>query len=168
MKHVIAVCSSKRFTAKPGSRRDILSNGAAGFFTEQTAPVQNWAVGSRSKQNSRWKSFFPIFQFVFVLLFISVFNLWEGNAGNKLARGTDAWRKVFCHLNFTNSEWRGFLLLLSFCSKDSLCSNYSFLISAQGLQNEILWFLSSRMLLQCTVRRREQQENVGQIQGSRC
>lgn len=147
MKHIIVVCSSKRCTAKPGAKRDILWNGAAGLFTEQTAPVQNWAVERQSRQNSRWKSFFSLFVFLFIYLFY----LWEGNT--KLAT-SDAWRKVFCHLNFTNLELRGLLLLLSLCSQDILCSNYRFLISAQELQNEILWLLSGRMLLQFTVERR--------------
>lgn len=131
--------------------KDVQQNLDLGeIFSEmglQTAPVQNWAVERQSRKNSRWKSFFPLFVFLFIYLFY----LWEGNT--KLAT-SDAWRKVFCHLNFTNLELRGLLLLLSLCSQDILCSNYRFLISAQELQNEILWLLSGRMLLQFTVERR--------------
>lgn len=127
-----------------------------------------WGVRASKIQDEN--NSFPFFC-IFKHLFIYYFYLWEGNSDSKLARGTDAWRKVFCHLNFTNLELRGLLLLLSFYSKDRLCSNYNFLISAQELQNEILWVLSGRMLLQYTVGRRRvggQQENVGQIQRSRC
>lgn len=128
-------------------------------------------LGCGESEQAKFKMKIILAPFLYFYLFIYLFYFWEGNTDSKLARGTDAWRKVFCHLNFTNLELRGLLLLLSLRSQDILCSNYRFLISAQELQNEIVWVLSGRMLLQYTMgRRREgrQQENVGQIQGSRC